>query len=211
MGRLGRYGTLRGGGTVRAACALLVLAVAGTFAPPAHGEDFPLPRGTAQIGLRSGFATGVTKSVTMAPVSLRLGYVLYQGKPWLFPRGALEVATEPFVSPITSVRPGTSGSIEIGLGLPMFAYHFNLGNRLVPYIEGGVGLLYTDLRGFHLGGHFQFLSQGGMGVNYFLTDNTALNLGWRFRHISNAGIDGDNVGLNTYTFQAGVSYFLPAR
>jgi opacity protein-like surface antigen len=147
----------------------------------------------------------------MVPVSLRLGYILYSGKYKFLPRGALEVATEPFVSPITSVEAGKNGSIEMGLALPMFTYHFDMGNHLVPYIEGGVGLLYTDLSGFRLGGHFQFLSQAGAGLSYFLTDNTALNLSWRFRHISNAGLYDDNVGFNSYIFQAGFSYFLPVH
>ena len=91
----------------------------------------------------------------------------------------------------------------------MFTYHFDIGHHLVPYIEGGVGLLYTDLRGFHLGGPFQFLSQGGVGLSYFFTDNAALNLSWRFRHISNAGLHSDNVGFNSHVFQVGFSYFFP--
>ncbi len=195
----------------RGRAAILMLVGGLAYALPVRAADFPYNPGMVEVGLRSGYSTGAGKNVSMAPVSLRLGYVLYRGKPWIFPRGALQVATEPFVSPITSVRPGKSGSIEMGLALPLLAYHFDLGNHLVPYIEGGVGLLYTDLRGFRLGGHFQFLSQAGMGLSYFLTDQVALNLGWRFRHISNAGLHDDNVGLNTYTFQAGLSYFLPAR
>lgn len=192
--------------------AVIALLVGGMGFPLSAGAvDFPFHPGMTEIGLRSGYSTGVSKSVDMIPVSLRLGYVLYSGKYWFLPRGALEVATEPFVSPITSVQSGKNGSIEMGLALPMLTYYFDIGNHLVPYIEGGVGLLYTDLRGFRLGGHFQFLSQGGAGLSYFFTDNTALNLSWRFRHISNASLDDDNVGLNSYVFQVGFSYLLPAR
>ena len=90
-------------------------------------------------------------------------------------------------------------------------YHFDIGSHIVPYIEGGVGLMYTDLRGYGLGSHFQFLSQAGAGLSYFLTDNTALNLSWRFRHISNASLYDDNRGFNSYIFQAGFSYFRPAH
>ena len=188
---------------------IMLLASVIVFPLSADATDFPFQRGTMEVGLRSGYNIGADRNADMIPVSLRLGYVLYSGKYKFLPRGALEVATEPFVSPITSVESGKDGSIEMGLALPMFTYHFDIGNHIVPYIEGGVGVMYTDLRGYRLGSHFQFLSQGGAGLSYFLTDNTALNLSWRFRHISNASLYDDNRGFNSYIFQAGFSYFLP--
>jgi len=147
----------------------------------------------------------------MVPVNLRIGYTLFKGRKWFLPPGSFEIAAEPFASVITSIRPKNSGSVELGLGLPMLTYYLDLGIPVYPYIEGGLGVLYTDLRGYHLGGHFSFLETGGVGASYFLNDHMALNVGWRYRHISNAGLYDDNAGLNSGIFLAGFSYFLPAR
>ena len=99
--------------------------------------------------------------------------------------------------------------MELGLGLPVLTYYFDTGTRFTPYIEGGLGLLYTDLRGYSLGGHFSFMENIGVGASYFLTQNIAFNASWRFRHISNAGLYDDNAGLESGIFLAGFSYFLP--
>ena len=147
----------------------------------------------------------------MVPVHLRIGYTVFKGKKWIIPRGALEVGIEPFASVITEVANPSerSGSLELGGVLPVLTYYFDLGNGLYPYIEGGLGVLYTDLRGYNLGGHFSFMEAVGTGVTYFLNENLALNLGWRFRHISNAELYKDNAGLNSDIFLVGVSYFMP--
>jgi lipid A 3-O-deacylase len=175
-----------------------------------YAADLLPQPGSWEFGLRSGYSIS-QRNVDMVPVHLRVGYTLFKGKKWLFPSGALEVSAEPFASVITSItRPSNrSGSTEFGLGLPVLTYYFDLGNSLYPYIEGGLGLLYTDLRGYNLGGHFQFLETVGAGATYFLSNNLAINLGWRYRHISNANIYKDNAGLNSSIILAGFSYFLP--
>lgn len=106
-----------------------------------------------------------------------------------------------------SIRSGAHGSIELGLGLPVFTYYFDTGTRFAPYIEGGLGLLYTDLRGYSLGGHFSFMENIGLGASYFLSENLALNAMWRYRHISNANLYEDNAGLDSGVVLAGFSYF----
>ena len=178
-------------------------------ATPLCAADLLPQAGGWNVGLRTGYSVGLRKHAEMVPVNLRIGYMLFKGQKWFFPPGALEVGAEPFASVITSIRPGNSGSLELGVGLPMVTYYFDLGNRVYPYLEGGLGLLYTDLRGYHLGGHFSFAETVGVGAAYFLYDNLALNVGWRFRHISNANLYDDNVGLDSGIFLAGFSYFLP--
>ena len=166
--------------------------------------------GSWELGIRSGYSIG-QRHVDMVPVHLRIGYTLFKGKQWVIPRGALEIGIEPFASVITLIsNPNKrSGSLELGGALPVLTYYFDLGYGIYPYLEGGLGMLYTDLRVYHLGGHFSFMETFGTGVAYFLNDNVALNVGWRFRHISNASLYKDNAGLNSDVFMAGVSYFLP--
>jgi opacity protein-like surface antigen len=47
----------------------------------------------------------------------------------------------------------------------------------------------------------------GFGISYFLTDQVALNVGYRFNHISNAGTHYPNLGLNASLPYGGFSFF----
>jgi opacity protein-like surface antigen len=151
------------------------------------------------------------RSIDTVPVNLHFGYILFKGKPWIFPEGAFEIAIEPFFSPVTaeSSVPGRSASIEAGLMLPVLTHHFDLGYRVSPYIEGGLGILYHDFQGYKLGDGFIFTEMAGAGLSYFLDNNLSINVGYRFRHSSNASLYDDNTGLNSHSFRAGFSYFLP--
>ena len=175
----------------------------------ASAEELLPKAGTWELGLRTGYIWGMRKHAEMIPINLRVGYTVFKGQWWIVPAGAFEVSTEPFVSVIHSIRPGTHGSIELGLGLPVFTYYFDTGTRFAPYIEGGLGLLYTDLRGYSLGGHFSFMENIGLGASYFLSENLAFNAMWRYRHISNANLYDDNAGLDSSVILAGFTYFLP--
>jgi Lipid A 3-O-deacylase (PagL) len=176
---------------------------------PASAEEVLPKAGTWELGLRTGYIWGMRKHAEMIPINLRVGYTVFKGQWWIVPAGAFEVSAEPFVSVIHSIRPGTHGSIELGLGLPVFTYYFDTGTRFAPYIEGGLGLLYTDLRGYSLGGHFSFMENIGLGASYFLSENLAFNAMWRYRHISNANLYDDNAGLDSSVILAGFTYFLP--
>lgn len=175
----------------------------------AYAEDVLPKAGTWELGLRTGYIWGLRKHAEMIPVNLRFGYTLFKGQWWIVPAGVLEISAEPFASVIHSVRPRNNGSVELGIGLPVFTYYFDTGTRLAPYIEGGTGLLYTDLRGYELGGHFSFTEAIGIGASYFLSNNLALNAMWRYRHISNANLYDHNAGLDSGVILAGFSYFLP--
>jgi lipid A 3-O-deacylase len=168
--------------------------------------------GTWALGIRSGYSSS-SRKLDMVPVQLHIGYTLYKGKWWIIPEGALEIAAEPFVSTITRVTsPGKrSGSVEAGVMLPMVTYSLNLGARLYPYIEGGVGALYHDIKGYGLGGGFSFTETIGGGVAYRLDERLMLTVGYRFRHMSNAGIYNDNTAVNSNLVLAGFSYFFPSH
>ena len=75
-----------------------------------------------------------------------------------------------------------------------FAYH---GWTVIPYLEMGVGLFYTDLDAWELGQNFNFSPQGEIGLDVPVGSCTFLNLGYRYHHISNAGMDERNGGVDT--------------
>jgi opacity protein-like surface antigen len=180
---------------------------------PAWADDVLPKAGTWSTGLRAGYNFSIdNKDVEMVPVNLHIGYTFFKGHPWIFPEGSFEVAIEPFASVITKAenkKKTAHGSNEFGLGLPILTYHFNLGCGISPFVVGGLGVMYKDLRGLHLGGEFTFMETIGAGVSYFLNENVALSAEWRFRHMSNASIYKENAGLNSGIFLAGFSYYLP--
>jgi hypothetical protein len=55
------------------------------------------------------------------------------------------------------------------------------------------------------GTSFNFLPEGGLGLQYALTPRWLLGGEWRFQHFSNAGISSSNPGLNLGLFLLGVS------
>ncbi len=62
--------------------------------------------------------------------------------------------------------------------------------RIIPYIEGGVGLLFADsnpgVRG--LGQDFNFTFETAVGFKYKINDTWFVRLGAEYHHISNAGL-----------------------
>lgn len=177
-----------------------------------HAADLLPGSGTWSLGLRAGYGSSLdNRDIEMASAHFHIGYALFKGQPWIIPNGVFEIGIEPFGSALTSVgdRKGADGSTEYGLALPILTYYFNLGNSLSPYIMGGLGVMYKDLRGYNLGGKFTFMETAGLGLAYFLNQNIAISAEWRFRHMSNASIYKENAGLNSSIFLAGFSYYLP--
>jgi lipid A 3-O-deacylase len=186
--------------------------VCGLIPVQGYADDL-LPRpGAWALGIRSGYSTS-SRKLDAVPVQIHVGYTLFNGEKWVFPSGALEIAVEPFVSAVTRVtRPDKrSGSVEAGLMLPVLTYYLDLGSPIYPYIEGGLGALYHDIKGYGLGGGFSFVETVGGGVSYFLDENLMLTVGYRFRHMSNAGIYDDNKAVNSNIVLAGFSYFFPSH
>jgi len=75
-------------------------------------------------------------------------------------------------------------------------------NEWLPYFEGGIGVIYTAIEDLRLGSNFLFSDNLGIGVSWRLSENprwSRVNLGYRYRHISHAGIFGEpNSGMNTH-------------
>ena len=97
-----------------------------------------------------------------------------------------------------------------GVGFaPKIKYTFVALDRIRPYTEFAGGPFWSDLTGKipEESGQFNFILSGGFGVSYFLTDQAALNVGYRFQHISNGGTSYPNIGLNASLPFGGFSYF----
>jgi len=97
-----------------------------------------------------------------------------------------------------------------GIGFaPKIKYTFVALDRIRPYAEFAGGPFWTDLAGKipEESSQFNFVLMAGFGISYFLTDQVALNAGYRFQHISNAGTQYPNLGLNASLPYGGFSFY----
>ena len=91
---------------------------------------------------------------------------------------------------------------------PLIRYNFLAGDRLVPFAQLGAGILVLDFDLRRQADGFNFTLQSGLGFHYFLSERTALTGEWRYHHISNAGINRPNIGINGSVVLFGVTVFL---
>ena len=88
-----------------------------------------------------------------------------------------------------------------------------IGATILP--PGPAGFRFLWRRGCHgdriehpdLGGTFEFKLQIGAGVHWFVRDNLALTGEVKYMHMSCAGIDKPNLGLNDVIGLIGLTWF----
>jgi hypothetical protein len=176
--------------------------------PCAFGEDGkktetrPLYK---EAGFIAGYGTGSIHEGNYEPVLL-IAHLAYDLKAF-FPsldkhRGILSVVCEPQINPVFQPK----SDIEFGVGLGL-KYMYPATDNLYPYIQGTVGPHYISVQTDDQASGFTFADTIGAGLYYFVTKTTAVNAGYRFRHMSNAGIKSPNGGINTHFGTAGVSLF----
>lgn len=177
-----------------------------------HAEDIrpTITVGTQEVGLSAGY---------MLPHRLTEDHITKQEGPAFMPswmititdpmgdkwyRGQFSVGAEmvyiQFQEPF----------LTHGLGFtPKIKYSFIALDRIRPYAEFAGGPFWTDLTDKipEESSQFNFILTAGFGVSYFLTDQAALNVGYRFHHISNAGTSYPNIGLNASLPFGGFSFF----
>lgn len=118
--------------------------------------------------------------------------------------GALEIGLEPlFQRYVDPVRAHFAGLTAVG------RYHFLSLGRFVPYAEVAGAAGGTNLRVHEIKSDFTFLIFGGVGASYFLTDRTAIYVGYRLQHVSNANTSSPNRGFESHTGVAGFSLYFP--
>jgi hypothetical protein len=170
------------------------------------GEGF---RASAQsISLEAGTAAGLAilgghQRHDLALASISYGHVLgpvrgddhwYSGN-WEF-RG--ELFGGPQYSP--------NANYVMGL-TPHLRYDFITGTRWVPFVDAGAGVSATGIGAPDLSGTFEFNLQGTVGAHYFIRNNLALTAEARYLHLSCAGMNSPNLGLNAVTGMIGLSWF----
>jgi hypothetical protein len=77
-----------------------------------------------------------------------------------------------------------------------------------PFVTSGGGFLYFDRRMFGTAQQFNFTAQFGGGLQLLSPGRrTALDVGYKYHHISNANLDRTNPGMASHLFFVGVSFY----
>lgn len=94
----------------------------------------------------------------------------------------------------------------VGLA-PHFRYNFATGHRWIPYFDLGAGVSATSIGPPDLSHYFEFNVQAAAGVRWFIKDNIALSIEARYLHMSCAGLNSPNLGLNNVNSMIGIGWF----
>jgi lipid A 3-O-deacylase len=192
---------------------ILLITLMAALSSPIHAAD-PTPQitvGTQEVGLTTGYmlphllkgekSTTEQSGLAFMPswsmvLTDPIGHGWYRGQVSLGAEILYVQFQEPFLTH--------------GVGFtPKIKYTFAALDRIRPYAEFAGGPFWTDLAGKipEQSSQFNFVLTAGLGVSYFLTDQVALNLGYRFQHISNAHTSSPNVGLNSSLPFAGFFFY----
>jgi hypothetical protein len=170
------------------------------------------PAGTQEIGLKAGYLfahrlTPRSKTEEQGPALMPSWGIVLTDPPFAdegWYRGQTTIGVEmvyiQFQKPV----------LTHGIGFtPRIKYTFVALGRLQPYLELAGGPFWTDLanRIPEQSSEFNFIVMGGFGLSWFVTSQTAVNIGYRLQHISNAGTSFPNVGLNHSLPYIGFSFY----
>ena len=116
--------------------------------------------------------------------------------------GILSLALEPKINPV--FNPETDVEIGISFGLK---YRYPISERWSVYALGTVGPHLITVQTKDQANGFVFFNTAGAGLSFFLTKKSAVNLEYRFRHVSNAGFKEPNGGIDSHIVAFGYSLF----
>ncbi|WP_080799063.1 acyloxyacyl hydrolase [Desulfamplus magnetovallimortis] len=83
---------------------------------------------------------------------------------------------------------------------------FFLKYNVFPYVEAGVGIIYTEHQIEGQGLHFNFNPRAGIGAEYRIPGKRPFFAELKLWHLSNANLHKDNRGINALLFMVG-KYF----
>ena len=147
-----------------------------------------------------GFITGMGYSTVTEGDYLPVPLIVHLGtdmKRW-FPslqdhRGVLTVFLEPQVNPVF----GYDSSVEAGASVGL-KYRYPLTEILSVYGLYSAGFLFITADTVDQANGLNFANSVGAGIHVKIMPGAALDLGFRFRHVSNADLREPNCGIDSY-------------
>ncbi|MEE3326069.1 MAG: acyloxyacyl hydrolase [Myxococcota bacterium] len=104
----------------------------------------------------------------------------------------------------TVVRNFEPHSGDAGGAVAALRYTIRPGHALRPYFEAGVGVGRLDFKLQSQADGVCFFIHTTIGLRWALNDRFALMAGFNWQHISNAGINPPNAGLDTLGIRIGI-------
>jgi len=117
-------------------------------------------------------------------------------------KGKLTFFLEPQFNPV--VNPEEDYEFGVGLG---FQYQYPIMEKMSLYALGSVGPHYISVVTDDQANGFVFADTVGAGLYFHLTERSAINVGYRFRHLSNADTVKPNTGIDSHFGLIGYSVF----
>jgi hypothetical protein len=189
--------------------ALTALAIF-SMASAVHAQDGPEKGGSEmQFWTSGGHAlTGITQHTGVWAAGFRYGWILTEPHGPGFLRGRFEYAFDA-VPAFVVFQPSNTA---YGAAIDPFALVWNLDThgRVVPYADLSGGALFTNTQVPPGTSRINFTTSGALGL-HFLTDKATWSADIRFMHISNAGLEPANPGINTLQVRIGVGWFTHHR
>jgi hypothetical protein len=154
----------------------------------AYGQENAIPRNISHIN--------------MVYVQPQIGIAVWKSPQSPLPLQRFEILTEGILG--GSPHPG--GHL-VG-GTLLFRFVFKPIRHTTPLLDFTSGPIHTSINehASELGGHVQFLSQGGVGIERPIRPGLGYVLEWRYFHMSNAGLTQPNHGFNGNILIAGLRW-----
>jgi len=180
------------------------------FAAPACAQDKPETDGNEiEIWTAGGHGTnGITQHTGVWTAGFRYGWVITEPRGPGFLRGRFEYAVD--AVPVFVVFQPTNTAYGAAVNPVGLIWDFDTRGRVVPYLDLDGGVLFTNTQVPPGTSRLNFTTAGAVGV-HFLAGKMNWTAGVRFVHISNAGLQTLNPGINTVQLRLGLGWFTHPR
>ena len=177
---------------------------------PVFAQNGPEAGGhEVQFWTAGGHGTnGVAQHTGLWTAGFRYGWILTEPHGPGFVRGRFEYAVE--VTPVFVVFQPANTAYGAALNPFALKWNFDTRGRIVPYADLSGGALFTNIQVPPGTSRINFTSSGAIGL-HFLTGKMNWSADLRFMHISNAGLEAANPGINTLQLRLGLGWFTRGR
>jgi hypothetical protein len=155
----------------------------------------------------NGHAFSSTVGARNYQLETRYERLIYWSPPfavrWVFDAVPMALVGDRYTS--TGRRAYSYGIGGSPIGAQVNLVHYR---HVEPFLTSGGGFLYFNHRMFGTTQQFNFTAQLGGGVQLFTSSRrTAIDLGYKYHHISNANLGNQNPGLDSHMLFIGLSLF----
>lgn len=153
-----------------------------------------------------GFSVpGGTSDTQTFNAGVRFGKVLTGDHLGGFMRGNFEWSAD--LLPVYYVMQPAQNAYGAGFNPVNLKWNFTSPARVIPYLELGGGVLFTNNDVPAGTSATNFLTHVALGFQFFHQPKRAVTFTTRYEHISNAGLSTPNPGINTVQFTLGYHWF----